>query len=478
MLKKAAISGVRWTSASTVINSVFQLLQLFILSRYLSPDDFGVVALCMVIIGFMRTFSDLGISAAVIHKDHIADDVISGLYWLNVFSGILLFFISLGLNFLLPVFFGNGSIQTIFPVISISFLIIPFGILFQVFLQKNLEFNRLAIQEIISTVTGSSVAIVLAVTGFGVWSLVAGQLANVIVRSSLLLFYGLRNYKINFELQFGKLKDFLNFGLFQMGEKSINYFSERLDHLIIGSVLGTHQLGYYNFAFNFISQPVNLINPVFTKVAFPVMAKVKDDLTLLRKSYLKLLRALQLINAPLLFGAAIIAPYIFPVIFGEKWNPAIPVFQTLSFVVLIRSIGNPVGSLILAKGRADLGFYWNIALALVSVPVIYFSSKDGDIVRVAASLLLLQIVLQFPAYNFLIKPFLGKIGWKYIQSFSKPLLLSVIMLLPVYLLLGLISGHNITAVISLIFLGIVIYSLLVRFLSKEDYLDFKGFLGL
>src|SRR5262249_36314737 len=154
-------------------------------------------------------------------------------------------------------------------------------------------------------------------------------------------------------------------------ERSINYLSERLDQLLIGTLLGARSLGFYNFAFNLTGRPIWRINPILTRVAFPIFSAVQHDREKLRRGYLRLLSLLTTINAPLLIGLATLAPVAVPLVFGRKWTDSIILIQILSLVTLSRSVGNPIGSLQLAKGRADLGFKWNAFFLLVSVPAIY-----------------------------------------------------------------------------------------------------------
>ena len=92
-MRKNVISAIKWTSLSNILIALMQLIQIGILSRYLTANDFGLMAIVLVIIGFSRLFSDMGISNAIIHHQNNTNEQLSSLYWLNIFIGICLFVI-------------------------------------------------------------------------------------------------------------------------------------------------------------------------------------------------------------------------------------------------------------------------------------------------------------------------------------------------------------------------------------------------
>ncbi|MGE5497256.1 MAG: oligosaccharide flippase family protein, partial [Syntrophothermus sp.] len=184
-LKEKAIKSVKWTTISTVVGSAIQVVQLLILSRLLEPKDFGLIAVINVIIVFVRSFADLGVAAAIIHHQDTTERQLSTLYWLNLITGICLFLIVLLFRPFMVFFFKEPILKDLLLYVSISLLIAPVGSLFQVLFQKELRFNLLAGQEIISTAIGSAVTIASAFLKQGAWSLVWGQLANISARTFL-----------------------------------------------------------------------------------------------------------------------------------------------------------------------------------------------------------------------------------------------------------------------------------------------------
>lgn len=469
-LKSKAILGVQWTTLSTIIVVVLQMLQLVILSRLLQPDDFGLMAMVMIVIGFARAYADAGISAAIIHHQDVTSDQLSSLYWLNIAAGIVVMLFMWLSTPLIILLFSEPRLSPLVFTVGFGILIISIGKQFEILLQKNLEFDLLAKQQIAGMVVGLIVSVIIAFQGFGVWALVWGLIAREVVNTMALIVVG-REFYPSLHFDRGDLKGFVGFGLYQMGEKSINFLSERLDQLLIGSMLGTVSLGFYAFAMNLVVQPINRINPIANKVTFPVFAKVQKDKPRLQSWYLAVIHILTSVNAAILIGFAVIAPLAVPLIFGEKWTNAVILVQILSLVALMRSVGNPVGSLLLANGRADLGFKWNWFLLFLSLPTVYIGVQLGGAVGIAIALLILQIVLKIPSYIYLIRPLTGSCANRYLQAILKPIILASLMGMVVWFASSLVSYQWVSFIISVLIGGFV-YAGLFYFIEREKVEDF------
>ena len=404
-----------------------QFITLAVLARLLSPSDFGLMGMIMVVIGFTRLFADMGISNAIIYRQDSTREELSSLYWLNILAGIVIFFVVCGGCPLIAAFYHEPRLSNLIYLSSLIFLITPLGQQFQILLQKELKFNQLAKIEIISSFVNSAVAITLAIGGMGVFSLIWGQLAGTSLRVLLLSWWGWKNWRPRLHFSTKDLRRYISFGLYQMGEKTVNYFNSNLDYILIGSLLGAQVLGYYTLAYNLVLKPSSTINPIITRVAFPVFSKMQNETDRIKRGYLKILQLLVTVNFPMMVGLAVVAPIAVPVIFGEQWLPSIILIQILTVVGLLRSTGNPVGSLLLAKGRADLGFKWNLAIMITQIPGLYFGAKLGGTVGVAIAFAILMCIYSVFNYLILIRTLLGPCLREYIQSMWPSLWMSAAM---------------------------------------------------
>lgn len=427
-LKSKAVSGVKWTSVSAVVNSTLQLLQIAILTRFLDKDDFGLMAMAIFVIGISRIFIDMGVSNAIIHNQNVNKLQLSTLFWLNIILGSLIFLIIISISPWVSVFYESPDLRDVINWVALSFLILPLGQQFDALLRKEFRFKSLAVRDVVARVIGFFVAIIVAYKGGGVYALVFSNLVATAVSTTLLVYLGFKDYRPKFLFSIRSIKEggFLSFGLYQMGEKLINYFNSNFDTILIGKILGMDVLGLYNIAKTLAMKPYQIINPIITKVAFPTFAKVQNETERLKRAYLKVIEALANVNA-MIYGLMIVLAHpLIEFAFGSDWLEAVPVFQLLSIVALCNSIGNPVGSLQLAKGKADWGFYWNLGMFIFMPITIWFGGKYG-IYGVALALAIFKAVVTFLiSWKLFINPLTKTSFQEYTWSFTKPILLATV----------------------------------------------------
>jgi O-antigen/teichoic acid export membrane protein len=477
-LKAAAAQGAKWSAVSAAANAAIQFVQLAILARLLSPADFGLVAIVLVILGFAQTYLDMGISAAIIQRHDTSKDQLSSLYWLNIFCGWIIFGVTVAIAPLMALLFRQPYLLTIVPLAAIIFIIGPPGAQFYLLLQKRLNFRTLACIEVAAALSGAVVAIGGALANFGVLALILGQLVSGTVSSAILVMIGWRTWRPRLRFRREDIKGYLGFGLYQMGERTLNYFGSRVDQLIIGYVLGPEALGYYSVASTLVMQPVGKINPILTRVAFPLFAQVQDQTERLKRGYLTLVHVLSAINAPLLLGCAAVAPIFIPLVYGPKWGPSIALVQVLAGVGLLRAIINPIGTLQIAKGRADMGFFWNltvVVLQFIGVPIgIYFGGSVG----VAVALLVLLIGYYCGTYLFMVRILLGPCLKLFLGNTLIPVLIASVMAALVLQLPLLVIAPPPIVLAGQIVLGAIIYAALNMTLQPSLTREFTRMAGL
>lgn len=476
-LKEAAISGVKWTTISSILITVFNFLQLAVLARLLSPADFGLMAMITVVIGFAANYADMGVSSAIIYRQDATKEQLSSLYWLSLLVGASVFLLFLATIPAIVAFYSEPQLAGLIPWLALSFIINPLGTQFRLLMQKNFRFHGLALIEISAALLGLTVAIITALLEQSVFALIWGNLSSDVVKNLLFLNIGLKEWRPKWHFRYIDLKGYLSFGFYQMGERSANYLNTVVDQLIIGSLIGAQALGYYKLAWGLAIQPVLRINPILTRVAFPLFARLQNEPEQLRKGFLLVIRTLSTVNAPLLLGLAAVAPVLIPVVFGEKWIPAVPLVQVLALVTLIRSLINPVGSLLLARGRADLGFKWNCILLITQLPSIYLvGAYFGDALSVAISLVILQLIYFLFNYIILIRTLIGSCLREYMLSIISPLGLASIMGSGVLAASTLITQFSVLTLFLLIMAGLLIFIFLVILFQRQQIIFLKALL--
>lgn len=388
-LKKQAVGGVKWTTASTVIVTILQLAQMSILARFLEPGDFGLMAIMMVVIGFSQAFQDMGISNAIIQRKEISHTQLSSLYWLNIIAGAVLTLIIIAIAPLVAMFYEEPRITSLMILLSSTFILVAIGNQYRVLCQKNMNFRTMEIINVSTSVVSFIVAAVMAYKGYGVLTLVWAMITQAALSSVLFLWIGLKHYhKPSLVYKHSELEGFYGFGMYQMGERSINYISANADKILIGKLVGINAVGFYNLAWQLIIFPLSKINPIINKVAFPVYSKVQNDPATLNRYYTLNVKLLSLVTMPLLAFLMFFSSEVVGLVFGEGWDTTASLLPILALVGILKALGNPGGALILAKGRADVGFWWNIVWAITIVVALSIGLWIKDSLYTAVYILL------------------------------------------------------------------------------------------
>lgn len=455
-LKSQAVSGVKWSGVSMGVTTALQFITLAVLARLLSPSDFGLMGMIMVVIGFAQAFADMGLSNAIIQRQDVEEDNLSSFFWINVFSGIIILICILLCRPIIALYFKQPVLSDYLIFAAFIFLITPVGQIFTTILKKELKFETLSKIKIAGSVVYSISTIGLALAKFEVLSLIFGQLIRSLFTVIILFFIFRKIWLPRLHFSITEIKSYLSFGTFQMGEKAVNYFSANIDYIIIGRFLGPAALGFYTLAYNLMIFPLTKINPIITNVAFPVFSIIQNDNDRLKRGYCKVINYISMLSFPMLAGMLVVAPEFIRLIYGAKWEPSIAVLQIFCFVGIFKSLGNPIGSILLAKGRADIGFYWNVFVVIV-VSVAAIVGVNWGIVGVAVAMLILQVPCFFIIQSTVNKLINLKFS-EYFKAIQIPVVCSVVMLAGIVALRMIMSNISILPlfVVSVV-AGMIIY---------------------
>lgn len=405
-IKNQAISGVKWTTLSTIVLAIASLLKISVLARFIDKADFGLMALVMFVLGFMNLFMNMGLTTAILHKQGITKSEYASLYWLNFAFSILLYLLILVISPYIAGYYQEQELNILIPLMGCSLLISAFGRQFKTIKQKELKFKTIAIVDISVALLSLLIATFLAYKGFGVYALVFSALIQFLFSNITFFVLGIKEDGLKFHFSFIETKPFLRIGMYQIGGQVANYFNRNLDTLIIGKYFGVDILGGYSLAKQLVFRPTQVINPIFTRVSAPILARLQGNIEFLRVNYLKLLNIVSSLNIFIFSAVIIFAPLIVKLLYGGGFEDIIPLVRILSVYMIFRSFGNPIGILVIATGRTDLAFKWNLIILFFTPIAIYFGAQFS-IEWVAGALTMMMMILLVPAWWFMIKKMLS-----------------------------------------------------------------------
>ena len=304
-IKQKAIHGVLWTGIAKASMQIVLFLLMLVLARLLSPEDFGIVGMAAIVTVAISMVNDRGLGTAIIQKSSLSQEHLSSVFWGGIAFSFLLFSATILASYPMALFFRNPLVQPVVAVQAAGFVIGSLGIVQKSILNKDLEFKKLAVMEVVSSVASGIVSITLALMRFGVWSLVIGALVRDGVNVFLVWIYC--RWRPRFFFSWRQFKELFSFSANVLGNDVVSYAVTNMDVVIIGRMLGTEALGYYTLALNLVKMPVQRLSGVVSKVAFPAFSAIQDDMKKLRKGFLKASAVLSLIIFPLLLGLALFA---------------------------------------------------------------------------------------------------------------------------------------------------------------------------
>ncbi len=191
-IKKQALSGVKWTTFSTIVLALSGILKISVLARFLDASDFGLMALITFVLGFMDLFMDMGITSAILHKQNISKKEYASLYWLNIGVSLVIFLIIIFLSPLIAEFYNEIDLKNLIPLSSFVIVFSAIGRQFKTIKQKELDFKTLAIVDIASIIFAFIFAVFFAIRGFGVYALVYSALIQYGINNAIYFFIGIK----------------------------------------------------------------------------------------------------------------------------------------------------------------------------------------------------------------------------------------------------------------------------------------------
>ena len=362
-LKEKVIKGASWSIISQISVQVLSVGVTIVLARLLNPEDFGVVTISEIFVGFAYLFADLGMGAAIIQRQTTDDNALATSFWVTVIMGLGITLVLCAGSPLIAGFYDRPILQYIVMLSSAGFLIGSLTSIHKSILARKLEFNKIALINITSRLISGVTSIGMAVLGFGVWSLVAGSLAGQALVVPMVWYVARWRPRLLFHKQC--FKDMFGFSSNLLAFNFFNYFARNADNLIIGKVLGAQILGYYSLAYNVMLKPLQYISWSVGNVLFPALSSIQNDKELVRRVYLRIVRSISLITFPMMAGLMIVSKEVVLTFYGPKWEPAILPLQLLCVVGAMQSIGTTVGTVFISQGRSDLQLKWGVFASCV-----------------------------------------------------------------------------------------------------------------
>jgi O-antigen/teichoic acid export membrane protein len=380
------LRGMFWAYGSYAGGRLLVLVSTVILARLLTPADFGLVALALTFMVFLDTVKDLGLGQAlIVAPDDELEDRAQTVFGWSMIIGAGLTVITLLLAPLAGAFFGTQRLTPLIAVLGLNFFLRSFGATHYALARRALDFRSRTFAETADVLTRGTAGIALALLGFGAWSLVLGYLVGTLAMVTMI--WARVAFRPVLRLSRDHLRQLLTFGgtltLVDIGQA----FAHEMDYLFIGRVLGVAPLGLYSIGFRLPELLIVNLAIVAGNVLFPAYSLM--DRARLRAAFLSSLRYTGLLVLPMAVGLALLARPVVLVLFGDQWEPAIPVMQILAAYAVVVTLNVPAGTVYKVTGRAWILVAFTVPYVITLFISLMIFTADG-IVAVAAVMAGLQ----------------------------------------------------------------------------------------
>ena len=348
--RRQIAKGAFWRVIEVIGAEVFAFGAFIISARLLLPNEVGVIAQATLFVMTAQMILQQGFGEALIQSDEVGPKHFSSAFWANLaigmISAVVIMLVAgpaaafLDEPLLVDVLRALGPILILFAAIGI----------YQSKLRRELALRGFAFASIFATLSGGIVAVTLAWSGFGVWSLVAQQWTYASVSLSIYAYFS--GWLPSLFVSKEHVRTLGAFGGLTTASALLQFSMRRLDLLILGYFLPTLQVGFFSVANRLMMSAGMLTYHSIQQIGLPVLSRLAHDPIAHRQAINRTLRLVSLICLPTLVGLALIADPIIPLALGEKWIGSIGPFQALCSFGIFYAMAYLIGQILLSAGLA------------------------------------------------------------------------------------------------------------------------------
>jgi PST family polysaccharide transporter len=364
-LQRVSMRGGFITMAAQLIAVLIQIASTVVLSRLLAPEEFGMIAMILVITNFAGLFRDLGLSSATVQKKNLTNAQQSNLFWLNVCVGTMLTVIVVSISPLVASFYDKPELTEATVALSFTFIIGALGSQHGAQLIRDMCFGRRAVANLAGATATLLVAVGLAIDGWSYWALIWATLAGTSITTAMLMY--LSRFSPEFPTKGAGVEKMLRFGANVTAFDLVNYFHRNLDAILIGKVFGATALGIYSRAYQLLLLPITALRGPLNAVAFPALSRLQDQPDAYRQYFQRVTEILASSAMPLTALLFVCAKPTIELALGPAWHEVVPMFRILAAVAFVQPVVTMWTTALLSLGMGKRYLQVGIVNALFSV---------------------------------------------------------------------------------------------------------------
>lgn len=471
-LKNKTVKSLYYLGMGKSASKLLSFINTLVLARLLSPQDYGLMAIVMVIIGFIGFFNEIGLGSALRQRIDVNEQQLNGVFSLTLMISIFLFAFMYLISPTLASYYEEPVLIDVLRLIALTFIIGSLATVPDALIARNMNFKAYAGIEFLMVVIQCAVTLILAWLGFKVWALAWGFLVSQLFRTTM-IFISSSWYPS----KFGDLKaafELMGFGFSVTYSRLTWYFYNNANTLIIGKMMNSVMLGVYSMALTLATLPTSYITSLVIQIASPLFSKMQLDLPRLDNAMLRLTSGIAMIAFPMMVGMALTAEQLVPVLLGEQWIAAVFPLQILCLVGVLKSVDPLITQAFISIGKANITARYTSLCAIVIPFSVFIGALQESLTSVAIALSvsypLTSLYLFYSAKKHLHFSLI-----RYIQSLKTPIEACIWMSIWVFsinlLITSTLGSMNILILAAKFFVGAISYLFFMIYIRKQGLND-------
>ncbi len=391
-----ALRSTGWVALGLGAKQVASMLALFVLARILDPKDLGLVALAWSVLYFVEQIQETGVGSALIHRRRDVERAAASALLYAPAASVVLYLVVFAVAPLAARFLHAPDLVDVLRVMALVLVFRGLAVVPGAILERNLDFRARTVAEFTSALVQTAAFIGLAVAGFGVWSLVLGNLIAAAVQT--ILYWRFVPWRPSPRLASRQIMlELMRYGRFVGAHNILSVVNNTVDNVVVSRVLGTASVGLYSVAFRLANLPNSVIGVIVTRPMFALYSTLQHDRPAVRGAYVRTLQRLALLSLPATVGLAVAAEPIVRVLLGDKWLDAVPALRILAIYALVKPFGSVSAEALKGIGAPHWTVVFDVAHVAVVVPALVVLTNAFDLAGAAISMVLGIVAATVPA---------------------------------------------------------------------------------
>jgi len=479
-LKKKIVESALWTGYASLVVVLVDLVQLALISRFLTLEEIGIFSILTIVVGLMVRLNLFSYDSSVIHFSDPKKEELNTLYILSLGFSIILYLLIFILSPYIEAYYDKDNLTLWIRIYALLIIINTISKLYISLYKKEIRLKKLARVDIVQKmlVFVLFVGAIVFLKENLLFCLIVSSLIGASVHALYFLVIGVKHFflpNLN-RLSIRASQKYIVFNFYELGTSVIGYLSASLDKIFISSFYGMEVLGIYDLAYKLINKPMSYINPILNKVSLPVMSELQNDPKAVNKIYLKNIEIIAFIQVPLFFGLYILSHELIPLYYGPGKEYTVEVFNILWILGLSKSLANPIGPYLLALGKPNYGLYLNV-YRLIIISALFFIG--GAYLEFESMIILFvwgSIFFTIPPNFWARKNISNMAVLDFIKVTLRPFIFSIIMYLILYFIKETLLSGSLSLIVELgllVIMGVLIYTILSFLFNRSFIMEIK-----